>query len=36
VQRGVAVMQERHDKNREKPAGESWNILFGKEQFKAR
>ena len=36
VQRGVAVMQERHDKNREKPAGESWNVLFGKEQFKAR
>jgi hypothetical protein len=35
VQRGLAVMQERHDRNREKPTGESWHVLFGKGQFQA-
>lgn len=29
VQRGLAVMKEQLDRNREKPKGEAWNILFG-------
>jgi len=36
VQRGLAVLQERGEKNREKPAGDSWDVLFGKGQFEAR
>jgi len=29
VQRGLAVLAERLEKNRRKPEGEAWNILFG-------
>ena len=36
VQRGLAVMREGLDDHRGKPAGESWDILFGEKQFKAR
>jgi GST-like protein len=36
VQRGLAVMAGRHAKNREKPSGESWDVLFGQGQFEAR
>jgi GST-like protein len=35
VQRGLAVMQERLERNQEKPAGESWDVLFGTGQFQA-
>jgi GST-like protein len=33
VQRGLAVMQERLERNQEKPTGESWDVLFGTGQF---
>jgi GST-like protein len=36
VQRGLAVLKERHDKNTEKPSGEAWDVLFGERQFQAR
>jgi GST-like protein len=36
VQRGLAVLAERGEKNREKPSGESWDVLFGKGQFETR
>src|ERR1700733_10553904 len=36
AQRGLAVMADRLDTNREKPAGESWDVLFGRKQFEAR
>jgi GST-like protein len=36
VQRGLAVLAERGERNREKPTGESWDVLFGKGQFEAR
>jgi GST-like protein len=36
VQRGLAVLSERGEKNREKPSGESWDVLFGKGQFETR
>ena len=36
VQRGLAVMTGRHAKNREKPSGESWDVLFGQRQVEAR
>ncbi|HEY0220573.1 MAG TPA: glutathione S-transferase N-terminal domain-containing protein [Afipia sp.] len=36
VQRGVAVLQERLEANREKPAGKSWDVLFGNAQFEKR
>jgi len=29
VQRGLAVMKERLDRNRNKPTGKSWDVLFG-------
>jgi GST-like protein len=35
VQRGLAVLKERLDKNREKPQGEAWENLFGERQFRA-
>lgn len=35
VQRGLAVLRDRLDDNREKPAGRSWDILFGEKQFEA-
>jgi GST-like protein len=36
VQRGLAVLQERGEKNREKPSGAAWDVLFGKGQFETR
>jgi GST-like protein len=36
VQRGLAVLSERGAKNREKPSGDSWDVLFGKGQFETR
>jgi GST-like protein len=36
VQRGLAVMAERLESNKDKPAGESWDVLFGQKQFEAR
>jgi GST-like protein len=36
VQRGLSVMQERLEQNREQPAGESWDLLFGQGQFERR
>jgi GST-like protein len=36
VQRGLAVMQQRHEENRDKPSGESWDVLFGQKQFERR
>jgi GST-like protein len=36
VQRGLAVLEERGEKNREKPSGDSWDVLFGKGQFETR
>ncbi|HZC55945.1 MAG TPA: glutathione S-transferase N-terminal domain-containing protein [Xanthobacteraceae bacterium] len=36
VQRGLAVMADRLEKNWEKPTGYSWDVLFGQKQFEAR
>jgi GST-like protein len=36
VQRGLGVMRDRLEKNREKPSGESWDALFGEKQFEPR
>ncbi len=36
VQRGLAVLQDKVDRNREKPSGEAWDVLFGSTQFKDR
>jgi GSH-dependent disulfide-bond oxidoreductase len=36
VQRGLAVLADRLDKNKEKPADETWDVLFGQKQFAAR
>jgi GSH-dependent disulfide-bond oxidoreductase len=36
VQRGLAVLRERLERNREKPSGESWDLLFGRAQFQGR
>ncbi|MGB9318911.1 MAG: glutathione S-transferase N-terminal domain-containing protein [Pseudolabrys sp.] len=36
VQRGLAVLKERLERNKEKPSGDSWNALFGKQQYEAR
>lgn len=36
VQRGLAVMQDRLEDNREKPSGEAWDVLFGQRQFESR
>jgi GSH-dependent disulfide-bond oxidoreductase len=33
VQRGLAVMADRLESNKEKPAGDSWDVLFGEKQF---
>ena len=33
VQRGLAVLKERLDRNRAKPGGKAWETLFGKDQF---
>jgi GST-like protein len=36
VQRGLAVLRERAEKNRAKPAADSWDMLFGRRQYEAR
>ncbi|MGB8534542.1 MAG: glutathione S-transferase N-terminal domain-containing protein [Pseudolabrys sp.] len=36
VQRGLAVLKERLERDKEKPSGGSWNALFGKQQYEAR
>jgi GST-like protein len=36
VIRGCAVLQERLDRNRDKPAGAAWDNLFGSRQFERR
>jgi GST-like protein len=36
VQHGLAVLQERLESNRDKPSGESWDVLFGQKQFERR
>ena len=36
VQRGLAVLKERLERNKEKPFSDSWNALFGKQQYEAR
>ena len=33
VQRGLAVLEERLERNEQKPTGAAWDILFGKTQF---
>lgn len=33
VQRGLAVLKERHERNKAKPEGAAWDALFGKTQF---
>ena len=35
VQRGLAILKDRLERNRGKPEGNSWDVLFGKEQFQA-
>ncbi len=36
VQRGLAVLQEKLERNRQRPSGDSWDVLFGSVQFKGR
>jgi GSH-dependent disulfide-bond oxidoreductase len=36
VQRGLAVLRERLDRNRQKPSGTAWDNLFGNRQFERR
>jgi GST-like protein len=36
VQRGLAVMADRLEKNKAKPVDDSWDVLFGQKQFEAR
>ncbi|MFI4986430.1 MAG: glutathione S-transferase N-terminal domain-containing protein [Alphaproteobacteria bacterium] len=36
VERGIAVLAERLERNRSKPSGPSWDILFGERQFEQR
>src|SRR5580704_3497630 len=36
VQRGLAVLRERVERNQQKPLGTSWDVLFGKKQFERR
>lgn len=35
VQRGLAVLKDRADRNRAKPEGASWDTLFGRRQYEA-
>jgi GSH-dependent disulfide-bond oxidoreductase len=35
VQRGLAVMADRLEKNKAKPVDDSWDVLFGQKQFEA-
>jgi GSH-dependent disulfide-bond oxidoreductase len=36
VQRGLAILKDTLDRNREKPSGEAWDTLFGAKQFERR
>jgi GSH-dependent disulfide-bond oxidoreductase len=36
VQRGLAVLKERLERNKEKPSGGAWDALFGKQQYEMR
>ncbi len=36
VQRGLAVLKDRLERNREKPSGREWDNLFGKQQYETR
>jgi GST-like protein len=36
VQRGLAVLSDRLESNKEKPSGQSWDVLFGSKQFEKR
>jgi GST-like protein len=36
VQRGLAVLKDRLERNREKPSGREWDNLFGKQQHETR
>ena len=36
VQRGLAVLKESLERNKEKPSGDLWNALFGKQQYETR
>jgi GSH-dependent disulfide-bond oxidoreductase len=36
VQRGLAILRDTLDQNRDKPSGEAWNTLFGAKQFERR
>jgi GST-like protein len=36
VQRGLAILQDTLDRNRAKPSGEAWDMLFGAKQFERR
>jgi GST-like protein len=36
VQRGLSVLSDRFERNKEKPTGESWDVLFGRGQFGSR
>ena len=36
VQQGLAVLQEKLERNRQRPSGDSWDVLFGSVQFKGR
>ena len=36
VQRGLAVLQDKLDRNRDKPSGAAWDNLFGATQFERR
>jgi len=36
VQRGLAILRDMLDRNRDKPSGKAWNTLFGDKQFERR
>jgi GST-like protein len=36
VQRGLAVLSDKLESNKEKPSGQSWEVLFGSKQFEKR
>jgi GST-like protein len=36
VQRGLAILRDTLDRNREKPSGKAWDTLFGTKQFERR
>ncbi len=36
VQRGLAVLSDKLESNKERPSGQSWDVLFGSKQFEKR